>query len=344
MAGEDGTSAHVVEFFDDLQREASRLDFFQIMRRLECVFAELPRMGESHRPDEEPIRLGQKASLKFPPAALAGLEPGSKGGPPRLMALFFGLFGPNGPLPLHLTEYARDREVNAKDPTFARFLDIFHHRMMALFYRAWANAQPTVSFDRPESDRFGDYVGSIFGLGMDSLHNRDAMPDVAKRHFAGRLGCQTGNAEGLEAILGEFFQISARVDEFVGNWLQLPQDCQSSLGRSSEAEQLGYGSVAGSQVWDRQSKFRIVLGRMSLAEFQRFLPSGESLPRLISAVRNYAGDELTWDVTLILKKEDTPPTQLGVQAQLGWTTWLIENQPDDDPDEVCLDPMPYFNQ
>lgn len=343
MARENGTPAHAVEFFDELQRSACQYDFFQIMRRLECVFAELPRMGESHRPSEEPIRLGQKPSLKFPPAALAGLEPGHEGGPPRLMAWFFGLFGPNGPLPLHLTEYARDREVNAKDSTFAAFLDVFHHRMMTLFYRAWANAQPTVSFDRPESDRFGDYVGSIFGLGMDSLHDRDALPDVAKRHFAGRFASQTANAEGLEAILSEFFQIPARVEEFVGHWLQLPPDCQSSPGRSSEAERLGVSTVVGSQVWDRQSKFRLVLGRMSLPEFQRFLPAGESLPRLISIVRNYAGDELQWDLNLILMKEETPATQLGVQAQLGWTTWLIDNKPDDDVDEVCLDPMPYFN-
>src|SRR6478609_2460492 len=73
---------------------------------------------------------------------------------PRLYVTFGGMFGPQGPLPLHLTEYARDRIINSADPTFARFLDIFHHRMLSLVYRAWADAQPTVQFDRPESDRF----------------------------------------------------------------------------------------------------------------------------------------------------------------------------------------------
>ena len=33
-------------------------------------------------------------------------------------------------------------------------------------------------FDRPAPDRFGDYVGSLFGYGMSSLARRDALPDI----------------------------------------------------------------------------------------------------------------------------------------------------------------------
>ena len=105
---------------------------------------------------------------------------------------------PMAPLPLHLTEYARDRRRNHRDPTFQRFADIFHHRALSLFYRAWANSRPTVSFDRPER-RTGSRCmrGALIGLGMDSLRNRDAMPDLTKLHFAGHLACQTRHAEGL---------------------------------------------------------------------------------------------------------------------------------------------------
>ncbi len=342
MARENGTPAHAVEFFRELERVPYQFDFLQLMRRLECIYSELPRLGESRRPDEEPIRLAQKPSLAFAPAALAECEPGTDGGPPRLLGLFFGLFGPNGPLPLHLTEYAHNRHANAKDPTFARFLDVFHHRMMVLFYRAWANAQPTVSFDRPESDRFSDYVGSLFGIGVGALRKRDAMPDIVKLHFAARLGCQTRNAEGLESILQEFLQIPVRLDEFVGHWLWVPEDHQSRLCRSRESNRLGVSTVVGSRVWDRQTKFRIVLGPMGLADYQRFLPNGDSLPTLLAVVRNYAGDELIWDVNLVLKKEETPALQLGVGSYLGWNTWLIQNKPSKDADDLCLDPIPCF--
>jgi predicted component of type VI protein secretion system len=66
---------------------------------------------------------------------------------------------------VHLTAYARERSLNQGDETFARFADMFHHRLLLLFYRAWAQAQPTVSLDRPAEDRFADYVGSFLGVG-----------------------------------------------------------------------------------------------------------------------------------------------------------------------------------
>src|SRR6185436_14972621 len=136
----------------------------------------------------------------------------------RMAVHFFGTLGPNGPLPLHLTEHARQR-LQQNDVTFARFLDVFHHRMLSLFYRAWANSQPTVSRDRPTSDRYTTYVGALVGLALPGLRNRDGFPDAAKLYYAGRLGALTHNAEGLQAMIGDHFQMPATVEEFVGDWI-----------------------------------------------------------------------------------------------------------------------------
>ena len=46
----------------------------------------------------------------------------------------------------------------------AAFSIIFHHRFLALFYRAWAQAQPHVNRDRPNDDRFAGYVGAFIGM------------------------------------------------------------------------------------------------------------------------------------------------------------------------------------
>ena len=126
----------------------------QALRRLETLFVDAPRLGRSLRPAEDPVRLTQEPSLAFAAATLAGFQLPKNGIPPRLSIAFGGLLGPQGPLPLHFTEYARDRIINSRDTTLTRFLDIFHHRMLSLVYRAWADAQPTVQFDRPNSDRF----------------------------------------------------------------------------------------------------------------------------------------------------------------------------------------------
>ncbi len=311
--------------------------FYQALRRLEVEHADRPRLGRSARPAQDAIRLAQEPSVEFAPAALAGFEDGEDGAPPRLAVHFFGLFGPDGPLPLHLTEYARDRRRNHRDPTFQRFADIFHHRALSLFYRAWADVRPTVAFDRPAQDRFALYVGALVGLGMPSLRDRDAMPDLTKLHFAGLLAGQTRHAEGLAAILSAFFRMDVRIESFVGAWLPMPERDRTRLGGSPQTAALGRTALLGGRVWSRQHKFRIVFGPLDLADYLRLLPGGASFRRLIPIVRNYAGDVLIWDANLILKRAQVPPTELGRAGRLGWTAWIGSRRADADAADLFLD-------
>ena len=338
MARSDRKTTLSVDLFDALSEAPHQLNFFQVMRRLECIYSDNPRLGESHTPEDEAIRLGQVASLAFAPSALASFERGRDGLPPRLLNFFFGLLGPNGPLPMHLTDYARERQLVDKDSAFVRFLDVFNHRMMLLLYRAWANAQPTVSHDRPKSDRFGTFVGTMFGVGTEDLSDRDAMPDIAKLHFAARLACQTRNADGLEAIVGDYFRVVCQIEQFVGNWIRLPKEYEASLMKFSARGQLGLSAVVGPRVWDRQSKFRVVLGPLGFQDYQRFLPDGQSLVQLAAIAKNYVGDELLWDLNLILQKSEVPRTKLDGRSKLGWTTWLVSAEPTVDRADLRLNP------
>jgi type VI secretion system protein ImpH len=328
------------ELLRSLEEKPFGFDFFQALRLLECLHPDQPRLGESLRPSEDPVRLAQEPSLAFAPSTLSGFRHHGSHPVPRLTQQFFGLFGPNGPLPLHLTEYARDRWRNSDDPTFARFADIFHHRLLSLFYRVWARSQPTSQFDRPESDRFALYVGALFGLGTPELQARDAMPDLAKLHFAGLLACQTRHAGGLQAILAGFFAIRVEVQEFVGHWMELPENCRCRLGDASNGT-LGHSATIGARVWDCQFKFRICLGPMDYAEFERLLPGGDSMRRLTAIVANYAGPELLWDVNLILNKDQVPAVRLGQAGCLGWTTWLANCPFAQDADDLVLNPTTH---
>ncbi len=307
---------------DRFIESVQRFGFYAAMRMLEAAHPELPRFGNSTRPSQDALRLAQEPSVIHAPSTLAAFEPGDEDRPDRLLVHFFGLFGPDGPLPLHLTEYARDRRRNFGDATFQRFADMFHHRLISLFYRAWADVRPTVSFDRPEQDRFGHYVGSLIGLGTPGLRDRDAMPDLTKLHFAGLFANQTRNAEGLGQILAEFFAMEVHVEGFIGAWLTLPPSDYTRLSDGEATAQLGRSAVLGARVWSRQHKFRIVFGPLNLADYERLLPGGLSFHRLVPIVRNYAGDVLMWDVNLILQTEEVPDTKLGQYGRLGWTTWL----------------------
>ena len=329
-----GRETDAVAFLTALAQAPYRHDFYQVLRRLECLYADKPRWGRALRPIDERVRLGQDPDLSFAPAPLASFGPG-RGSVPRLQVRLFGLFGPNGPLPLHLTEYARERLHHAGDPTLARFLDIFHHRWLALFYRAWADAQPHVNHDRPDDDRFTVYTGSLIGTGTPAFRHRDAVPDLARLFQVGALIRHVRNAEGLQHILQRFFGVAAQIEEFVGHWMLLSAAERTYLG--SRAAVLGGGAVVGGQVWDRQHKFRIVLGPLSLRAYEGFLPGGIRLRQLVGWVRMYLSFELEWDVRLLLEAKEVPALALGRGRRLGWTTWLGARRTSRPASDLCLD-------
>ena len=336
MASDDRDASRHLALFQALSAAPYSFDFYQALRRIECAFPDHPRIGEARRPQDDPVRFGQDPSLAFATATLAAFTPGKDGRPPWLIESFFGLFGPNGPLPLHLTEFARDRLRNAGDRTLVRFLDIFHHRLVSLFYRAWARAQPTVSRDRPDRDRFALYLGALIGLAVPSLRGRDSVPDAAKLSFTGLLGRQSRNAAGLESILREFFRVPVQIQPLVAHWMLLPEELYTKLGQHGSSL-LGRTAVIGSRVWDLQSKFRVVIGPLTEVQYDRFLPGQSSYQRLAHWIRNYTGFEFKWDCRLVLKRDDVPPLLLGYTGKLGWTTWLGTRLSERDADDLVLE-------
>lgn len=230
-------------------------DFFRAVRLLESQSPELPRIGFSFSPSEDPVRFWQNPSLRFAPSTLESFRPGAPGVPPRMAVNFFGLFGTNAPMPPHITEYVLERELHHHDMTITAFFNVFHHRLISLFYRAWAASQKAVDLDRPEGQRFATYIGSLFGIGMDTLQERDAVPDKSKLYFAGRLASQTRNAEGLEAILRQYFHLPVELQQFVGRWLELPADSVCHMGDATGAGP--GGPTAGGRLgdWAERSAF-----------------------------------------------------------------------------------------
>lgn len=297
-------------------------DLFQAMRLLEAAHPERARIGEARRPLDEAVRFAQEPSLAFAPSAVAAFEPATATRPPRLVQRVLGLFGPNGALPIHLTDWARDRERNHGDSAFVRFLDVFHHRMLSLFYRAWAQAQAAVSVDRPRQDFFGRRLAALCGLGAPSLRERDAVPDSVKLAHAGVFGRQVRNAECLQVVLADYFGVSVRIEEFVGHWLPIAPEQRSRLGVRGGFNRLGEDAVLGERTWHAQSRFRVVIGPLSFQDYERFLPRGRSARALHDLVKLYVGLEHSWEVKLVLKKEEVPLAWLGNSVWVGWSSWL----------------------
>lgn len=343
-ASDKSLSAGMQLFWGNLKRRPYDFDLFFALRMLQARHPELPRLGKATRPQFEPIRLGQDPSLAFAPSTIAEVLPGKEGQPERLMVWSFGLYGPNGPMPTHLTEYVRERLRQFDDPTLARFSDIFHHRLLLLFFRAWSDVQPTTSLDIAGDDHFGRFIGSIIGFGEASQRHRDEVPDHAKLFLAGHLTRATRNPEGLARAISIYFRVPVQVQEFCLHYLELEPTQQTRLSRDACNSQLGVDAVVGSRVPDAQSKFRLRIGPLDLPQYERFLPGGEDFQALIDWTRNYLGIEYAWDFELVLKREQIPRCQLGGAGRLGWTSWSVHTPATNDADDFCLDPERWLQQ
>lgn len=336
MASEGRTETSALNFLTEVSENPYRYGFFQTVRRINCFYNNKPLTGHSYKPSDDPFRFSQEPYTYFAPSTIAGLIIDGSGPYPRLSQRFLGLFGPNGPLPLHLTEYARDRSRQHHDQTLAAFADMFHHRVVSLFYAAWAQSQPVVQFDRPDEDRFAMYVGSLFGLGSPSLRHLDAMHHVSKLGFAGHLSSLPRHVSGLMSLIKGYFNVPTQVVEFIAHWMRIPKDDLVRLGEGGTSGHLGRDTILGERVWQRQDKFQLRLGPLSLDMYESFLPSGKSFNALVSSVRNYVGIEYLWEVNLVLKMEEKPVTCLGKSGALGWTSWLKSERQIDHVDDLLL--------
>jgi type VI secretion system protein ImpH len=320
--------AALAELFASVQAAPYAHDFFALLRRLESLHPQAPRIGRALRPSQEPIRLGQEPDLDFAPAALASFA--QEGGPaPRLGVRFFGLLGPQGPMPLHLTEYVRERLRFRNDPTLARFLDIFHHRLLTLFYRAWADGQPTAQQDRPGEDRFAAWLGATFGSTAQTRATGE-LSEPARLFQAGLLGSRSRHPEGLKKLLSQHFKVPVRIEPYIAHWMVVDPEDRTRLGfATNRAERssnppaaLGKTVTAGHKVHDRQYKFRIAMGPMPLPQYRGFLPGGQAWLELREWVQQYVGLDLLWDVQLCLAQAEIPQPRLGQRVPLGVAAWI----------------------
>jgi len=297
----------------ELKEKPWTYDFFALARRLEAE-SEGPGFGRSKRPSEDPVRFGQYASMGFSPRSVHSVKTSDEA--PIIKLLFSGMFGPNGAMPFHLTEWATDRRQHHSDTTFEDFADVFHHRFFSLFYRAWADTDPVVSMDsQDQADVFKKFIGAFGGVyNVDS----DDFLDYGRRFYMSHIGPSSARPESLKQVISDSFETDAEIIEYVGIWLDIGEEDCAALGDC----ELGGGQILGQSVWSRTGKFEIVVGPMSAEKFNSFLPGNENASLLREIVIALVGLDFDWQVRLRRAPETIESTALNGNARLGYDAWM----------------------
>ena len=323
-----------------LEDEPYRFDFFQAVRLLEGIFPEKREVGRDAMPHEEVIRFRSRISLDFPPSSIHKIavrpDEVDEDDTLEMFVNFMGMIGVSGVLPTHYTELTMDR-IRYGDTALWAFSDIFTHRAVSLFYRAWEKYRFPVAYERGNDD-FTSYLFDFNGLGTDGLRGRMHLDDQTLLPYSGLITQKPHSASVTAQILGDYFGLDAKVKQFFGHWIELDKESKTKLNKANST--LGVDAIVGDRVWDQQSKFRIVLGAMSFTEFRSFLPIGSACKPLKSIVRLLSGLEFNFDIQLILKASEVPSTILTTRAKrkpmLGWTSWLKSKPVDKDDGQLVI--------
>ena len=303
-------------------------DFFQAVRLLGLILPERPDVGTDAKPTEEVVRFKSRQSLEFPASAIHALDIESD--PARMVIAFMGLTGFEGVLPHHYTEHILAR-AGSRDLAMAEFFDLFNHRLISLFYRAWEKHQLPAVYHKAAArkslpDAFTQYFFDLIGMGTDGLRGRLAIPDEALLRYAGLFAQVPRSASVLRGILRDHFGVPVEVEQFDGAWRLLESDELCNLEDRDIRNQLGVGAIAGEVVWDPQARFRIRLGPVPLSRFVSFLPGADAVRELDGITRLYVGEVLQFEWQVVLKGDEVPWCAIGDESEsgprLGWCAWL----------------------
>lgn len=325
---------------ETFKRTPQTFEFFQVIRVLERLQPDRKPLGYFVSPGQEVVRMGAHASMSFPASYIQDAS-WKDGEAPFLLVNFMGLTGPMGVLPHYYTVLVMDR-LRVKDRVLRDFLDLFNHRLISLFYRAWEKYHYGVAYERGGLDPFSRNLLDLAGLGTKGLQNRLEVRDETVVFYAGLLAQKPRSAVGLEQLLSDYFHVPVKVQQFVGAWYKIDTgtQCQLEEWGYQVSRQLSIGALVGDEIFSHQSKIRLRIGPLTLGQYKDFLPDGTAYGPLRSLVRFWAGDTMEYEVQLILQRDSVPPCNLGdadgEAPRLGWLSWVKNKTQARDPDETIL--------
>jgi type VI secretion system protein ImpH len=300
-------------------------DFFQAVRLLGLCHPNRQLLSRYGGTLFELVRFRALLSLNFPPSSIYAIEDGD---PIQMTVAFMGLTGPQGALPAHYTELLIAR-LFEKDTAAKAFFDLFNHRFVALFYQAWAKHNLAASYERERLTEVGhgltNYLYDLIGMGNQSLRGRLKVRDEALLLYAGLIGQRPHSASALRGMLEDYFQVRVEIRQFVGKWVPLAESDLSYLSPEGLHNRLGFGAIAGEQVWNQQAGFVLQLGPVTYERFLHFLPGGAAFAELVSLVRYFVGQAIDFSAQLVLMAKEVPWCRLSDDAdspRLGWSSWL----------------------
>lgn len=325
-------------------------DFFQAVWLLERYGERGESVGGRGPVARERFRFRPDLSMAFPSTDVRRLEPhvDSVGDFSHYLTevSFMGLYGVSTPLPLHYAvDVLRASEQSAAPPSDSSalaeaqapavtggshstalrdFLDVFHHRLISLFYRSWVKYRYDRSFGLFGRDKITDYLLWLIGCEPTTDPAAVGVWPIHLLRYAGVLTQRPRSASMLEGVLLDYWDgLPVSVEACVGRWVAVPSKDRNSIGMTGAT--LGDDLTVGAQVYDLSGAFNVTLGPMDWSTYLTFLPGEARHGQTCALVERVCADPLAFTIELKLEADQIPElqlTSLGEGSRLGLTSWV----------------------
>ncbi len=307
------------------QASAARFSFYRLVYLLERVFPDAPRVGHTGPARDERIRIRADPSLTFAASDVTSFSyskfPDNEKRV-QVSSAFMGLYGSTSPLPTFFVEDIALSVFNGGPQPVREFLDVIHHRLFGLLYRAWSKYRLSVGYMRGGKD---DFTRRMFcTVGLDGFgEGKTALHPFYFLRFAPILASKSRSARGLQVVLDELLGgIGVDIEQFVGHWTLIEKPLRNKLGVANH--QLGESLVIGRYVYDGSGRFTLKLGPLEYDDYLSFLPGGHRRPFLKSVIDTFTPGIHDVMLELHVDLDSAPRFQLGSPraSTLARTAWL----------------------
>ena len=306
--------------------QACGFSFFKAVHLLES-FAGGRAPGLSLSPDKDPVRFRVLPGFSFPASDIAAIRNGDRAPKPEMTVNFMGLIGPKGVLPDWYNEHALQMN-HKKANAFNEFLDMFHHRLISLFYLAWKKYRLAENFHTDGSDSISRCLADLAGIDpaeqdRDPQYYHNARQRLI--YFSGMVSRAVPTASVIETVIANAVGAPVQVEQFVMRMIAVHEENRSCMG--SKNSTLGKDAMCGGRIRDINNYFIVKLGPLTWEKYLAFQPRSRNLEMVHLLIARIAGIEYEFKVQLILKGPDIPGLCLGGRkgAPLLGRTVLLRN-------------------
>lgn len=269
-----------------LERDIYRINFYRFCQLLEKKHPQLPPLGSTLNPADDPVRFRPHPGMGFPVSELKAVEyDEDPDAPPTVRTTFMGLYGVDSPLPTAwLDDIAQRREGHEAQEAF---LDIFNHRIFTQFYRIWRKYSYPATFEPGGSDSTSQSLLGLIGLGIPGTGKHIATPISRFLALLSVMRLPARTEEGIQALVR---LLAPRTRATVTPHCPRTVRIDKPLGFYGDEDfLLDRYSVLGDETTEISSQLLIALYTEDVGEARNWLPEGTIYKDFLALLRVYLG-------------------------------------------------------